>query len=583
MGAIGTIHANGDFDLALTIRTFAVAEGRIHLWVGGGIVWDSDPEAEIEESWVKARPLLPPSAASCPHDAARGRGRRPRARRSGEPGLPRRTTKRSCAAARRSRRSGSTAAGRSCSTAHLDRFARSAAALALPRRRPDASELAALVARRRAARSRAAALPDGARRSSPPPRRCPDGLEELRARGADARVGRHRRRRALLAGVKATSYAEAFARATRGGRRRRVLVTGERRARGADGEHLVAPRRSALHPVAGPGVLPGVTRAFVLELAAGDARGGRVPLAELLAADEAFTTSSIREVMPVVGRRRDDRRRRARPRGGSSAGRAQATLRAVSDPIRLGGMALGNGVLVHGPTAWACAIRTADGELKVVARRKRLRRRTRQNPLLRGPARLAEAFALIPQLKRALPEARAAARAPARARLDVGSAVLLQGLRRSSLRPVARELLTSLLSVAPAALALRGGELASYHGAEHISIGSYEHGGARPKEHERCGSHLIGPMLLTTAVGNLARGAGAGERAHTCQARGRRRRDRRVDGDLRLDGRHPEHPLSRALARPGHELQHRLGTREPSRRPARSRRGGAPCLSGARR
>jgi para-aminobenzoate synthetase component 1 len=58
MGALGTIQANGDFELALTIRTFAVAEGRAHLWVGGGIVWDSDPEAEIEESWVKARPLL---------------------------------------------------------------------------------------------------------------------------------------------------------------------------------------------------------------------------------------------------------------------------------------------------------------------------------------------------------------------------------------------------------------------------------------------------------------------------------------------------------------------------------------------
>ena len=58
MGAIGRIHPNGDLDLALTIRTFAVADGRIHLWAGGGIVWDSDPEQEIEESWVKARPLL---------------------------------------------------------------------------------------------------------------------------------------------------------------------------------------------------------------------------------------------------------------------------------------------------------------------------------------------------------------------------------------------------------------------------------------------------------------------------------------------------------------------------------------------
>ena len=58
MGALGVVRGNGDLELALTIRTFAVADGRIHLWVGGGIVWDSDAEAEIEESWTKARPLL---------------------------------------------------------------------------------------------------------------------------------------------------------------------------------------------------------------------------------------------------------------------------------------------------------------------------------------------------------------------------------------------------------------------------------------------------------------------------------------------------------------------------------------------
>ncbi|MGI9112383.1 MAG: chorismate-binding protein [Gaiellaceae bacterium] len=58
MGALGTVRGDGDLELALTIRTFAVAEGRIHLWVGGGIVWDSDPQEEIEESWTKARPLL---------------------------------------------------------------------------------------------------------------------------------------------------------------------------------------------------------------------------------------------------------------------------------------------------------------------------------------------------------------------------------------------------------------------------------------------------------------------------------------------------------------------------------------------
>jgi len=58
MGALGVVRGNGDLELALTIRTFAIAEGRIHLWVGGGIVWDSDPEAEIEESRTKAGPLL---------------------------------------------------------------------------------------------------------------------------------------------------------------------------------------------------------------------------------------------------------------------------------------------------------------------------------------------------------------------------------------------------------------------------------------------------------------------------------------------------------------------------------------------
>jgi para-aminobenzoate synthetase component I len=69
MGALGTIYPNGDFDLALTIRTFAIAGGRIHLWVGGGIVWDSEPEAEIEESWVKARPLLAALGAPLPEPA----------------------------------------------------------------------------------------------------------------------------------------------------------------------------------------------------------------------------------------------------------------------------------------------------------------------------------------------------------------------------------------------------------------------------------------------------------------------------------------------------------------------------------
>jgi para-aminobenzoate synthetase component 1 len=58
MGALGWVRGDGDFELALTIRTFALSEGVLHLWVGGGIVWDSDPGSEVAESLVKAAPLL---------------------------------------------------------------------------------------------------------------------------------------------------------------------------------------------------------------------------------------------------------------------------------------------------------------------------------------------------------------------------------------------------------------------------------------------------------------------------------------------------------------------------------------------
>jgi para-aminobenzoate synthetase component 1 len=77
MGALGRVHGNGDLELALTIRTFAVADGLIHLWVGGGIVWDSDPREEVAESLVKAAPLLDAIGAPLePSAAAMGAVRR---------------------------------------------------------------------------------------------------------------------------------------------------------------------------------------------------------------------------------------------------------------------------------------------------------------------------------------------------------------------------------------------------------------------------------------------------------------------------------------------------------------------------
>src|SRR6476619_2025094 len=78
----------------------------------------------------------------------------------------------------------------------------------------------------------------------------------------------------------------------------------------------------------------------------------------------------------------------------------------ADEKIRLGGMALPNGVLVHGPTSWACAVRLPDGALRLEGREKQFRASHIERPLLRGPARIAELFALLPQVRRAVPEAR---------------------------------------------------------------------------------------------------------------------------------------------------------------------------------
>ncbi|MEX2211587.1 MAG: DUF1385 domain-containing protein [Gaiellaceae bacterium] len=233
--------------------------------------------------------------------------------------------------------------------------------------------------------------------------------------------------------------------------------------------------------------------------------------------------------------------------------------------VRLGGMALSNGVLVHGPTSWACAIRTEDGEIKVAAARKRVLAPRVQQPFLRGPLRLAESFAMLPELRRRLPEARLPFERPAVLASVLATAFTVQIVRRSShLGDTARELLAGALSLAPAILSMRGGELTAYHGAEHVSIGSYEHGEKRAKEHERCGSHLIGPLLAASAVGNVI-----SSRAPT-----HLRRPAQIATSLGAVGaavevfgwmnRHPGNPLAKALAKPGHELQHRVSTAEPS-------------------
>ncbi|MBT2971806.1 MAG: aminodeoxychorismate synthase component I [Candidatus Thiodiazotropha sp. (ex Ctena orbiculata)] len=57
-GSIGYIGFNGDMDSNIAIRTLVHSDGITRLWAGGGIVADSDPEAEYRETYHKASALL---------------------------------------------------------------------------------------------------------------------------------------------------------------------------------------------------------------------------------------------------------------------------------------------------------------------------------------------------------------------------------------------------------------------------------------------------------------------------------------------------------------------------------------------
>ncbi len=57
-GAIGYLSANGDMDTCIALRTALVKNGEVIVQAGGGVVADSDPESEFQESNSKARALI---------------------------------------------------------------------------------------------------------------------------------------------------------------------------------------------------------------------------------------------------------------------------------------------------------------------------------------------------------------------------------------------------------------------------------------------------------------------------------------------------------------------------------------------
>lgn len=238
--------------------------------------------------------------------------------------------------------------------------------------------------------------------------------------------------------------------------------------------------------------------------------------------------------------------------------------------LRLGGMALRNGLLIHGPTHWAVAVRDRDGGIQVASERKPelAPRLVARLPGLRGPLKLAEAMAVLPLARRRLP----AARLPFenwKVIAATGATLGLTGLLRRRARASAlREGLAQVVGAVPAVVALMDRDLAAYHGVEHKAIAAYEQGvedvASVPKEHDRCGSNLMVPMMLLSAGGtvllerlvehpNAAARAGVGLGGASIAVE-----------MFAWSDRHHGDPLAEAFHTPGREIQRHWATKEPT-------------------
>ena len=189
--------------------------------------------------------------------------------------------------------------------------------------------------------------------------------------------------------------------------------------------------------------------------------------------------------------------------------------------VRLGGMALANGVLVHGPTRGRARSDTDDGRVEgrrpAQARSRAARSRARScaarpgcSTRWRSSRRSGMRFP-----RRSCPSSDP----PCSRRCSASATVVRLCAARLRLGPLRRSS-SAVCSPSRRPRSRCGARsVAAYHGAEHISIGSYEQGKRATKEHNRCGSHLLGPLLATTAIGNMLASRFRRTCARTCTPR----------------------------------------------------------------
>ncbi len=269
---------------------------------------------------------------------------------------------------------------------------------------------------------------------------------------------------------------------------------------------------------------------------------------------------------------------------------------------RMGGIALSNGLILVSERYWGAAVRGAGGKIVGASGRKPHLpvggggvSSTGGVPLLRGLGRFGETLLVLAQVKMKLPEAQLPIQGG-----RVLAALVAAFTATAAVKAVApksafiQEAGGALAAFVPAALVVRKSSVSGYHGAEHKVIGGLEAaaaavtavaGGAgrksasgvpgasardaasmkaAAKEHDRCGSNLIGPYLLATVATNLLARGRTGEKSPAASALAGAASLGIAIEALRWATTHGDSTVSRLMLLPGRTVQKRFTTTEPT-------------------
>lgn len=270
------------------------------------------------------------------------------------------------------------------------------------------------------------------------------------------------------------------------------------------------------------------------------------------------------------------------------------------EALRMGGIALKNGLILVTERHWAAAIREDDGSISVASGQKvrlpgsgetgqaKPEARPAGIPVLRGLERFGETLVVLGLVKKSLPRARLPLEGGRVALALAASMVATQAVRAAAPKSaLAEEVGIAAASFVPAVLALKGSAVSGYHGAEHKVIGGRERalraataGGTSleeaekaivagdsataAKEHDRCGSNLVGPYLLATIATNLlARGRKGGKSPVASGVAGMASLGLALEA-LRWANRHGDNIVAKLIMSPGRAIQKVLTTSEPT-------------------